>query len=351
MKIAPILRALRNTPFVCRLVHTGQHYDAGMSDVFFNQLGIPDPDVHLAVGSGRHGQQTARVLELFEDYLLGRPQPPKGIVVVGDVNSTVACSLAASKLGIQIAHVEAGLRSFDRAMPEEINRVITDAISDLLFVSEPSGEHNLRREGIADHKILYVGNVMVDTLLAQLPAAEQLDITEMFGLHPRSYALVTLHRPSNVDDPGRLAGLIDFLVYAARHVRIIFPVHPRTRERLCSSGLVNKLDDGVILSSPLGYVENLALMKQAKLVLTDSGGMQEETTFLGVPCLTLRSNTERPVTISQGTNVIVGDDIARAYKAFDEALTPTSRREPSIPGWDGLASKRIATILSERWLS
>ncbi|HZS54689.1 MAG TPA: UDP-N-acetylglucosamine 2-epimerase (non-hydrolyzing) [Bryobacteraceae bacterium] len=350
MKIAPMLRALRNTPFVPLLVHTGQHYDAGMSDIFFRQLGIPNPDVSLGVGSGRHGQQTARVLESFEEYLLSRPQFPKGVIVVGDVNSTVACSLAACKLGIPVAHIEAGLRSFDRTMPEEINRIITDAISDLLFVSEPSGEDNLRREGISEDKIIYVGNVMIDTLLAQLPAVERVDIRDRFGLEPSSYAVVTLHRPSNVDDAERLTALIDFLLYASERVRIVFAVHPRTRERLSSSGLINKLDNRITLSEPLGYIENLALMRQAKLVLTDSGGMQEETTFLGIPCLTMRANTERPVTVSHGTNTIVGEHITRVYEIFNQVLTEPKRRHTNIPGWDGEASQRIAATLCKRWL-
>lgn len=351
VKIAPLLRSLGNTPFVPRLVHTGQHYDAGMSDIFFRQLDIPDPDVHLGVGSGRHGQQTARVLESFEDYLLGQPQFPKGVIVVGDVNSTVACSLAASKLGIPVAHVEAGLRSFDRTMPEEINRIITDAICDLLFVSEPSGEDNLRREGVSEHKIIYVGNVMIDTLLAQLPAVEGVDIRGRFGLEPSSYALVTLHRPSNVDDAERLTALIDFLLYASERVRIVFAVHPRTRERLSSSGLISKLHDRILISGPLGYIENLALMRGAKLVLTDSGGMQEETTFLGVPCLTMRANTERPVTISHGTNNIVGEHITRAYDMFNQVLKGPHRPYTNIRGWDGQASHRIAATLCNRWLN
>jgi UDP-N-acetylglucosamine 2-epimerase (non-hydrolysing) len=351
MKVAPLLRALRGKPLVARLVHTGQHYDAAMSDIFFQQLGIPEPDVHLGVGSGPHGQQTARVLESFESYLVNAPQAQRGVVVVGDVNSTVACSLAAAKLGIPVAHVEAGLRSFDRTMPEEINRVVTDAIADLLFVSEPAGEENLRREGVPERKIKYVGNVMIDTLVAQLSAAERLDINTMFGLDPGGYALVTLHRPSNVDNPEQLSALIDLLTYASKSVRVIFPMHPRTRERLCLSGLIGKLDGRVMLSAPLGYVENLALMKAAKLVLTDSGGMQEETTFLGVPCLTLRASTERPITVSHGTNTIIGGDLGRAYRAFDEVLAGSYRRGQAIPGWDGRASERIAAALCEAWLN
>ncbi len=349
MKVAPLLRALRGTPLVARLVHTGQHYDVDMSDVFFQQLGIPEPDVYLGVGSGRHGQQTARVLESFETYLVNAPQTQRGVVVVGDVNSTVACSLAAAKLGIPVAHVEAGLRSFDRTMPEEIDRVITDAIADLLFVSEPAGEENLRREGVSEHKINYAGNVMIDTLVAQLPVAESLNINTMFEFEPGDYALVTLHRPSNVDVPKRLFALIDFLLYASKGIHVFFPVHPRTRERLCSSGLIGKLDGCVTLFAPLGYIENLALMKAAKLVLTDSGGMQEETTFLRVPCLTLRTTTERPITVSHGTNTIVGDDLGRAYRAFDEVLAGSYPRGRAIPGWDGRASERIAATLSHAW--
>ena len=348
IKVAALLRALFSTTLVARLVHTGQHYDATMSDVFFRQLGIPEPDVHLGVGSGRHGQQTARVLELFESYLL-EAGTQRGVVVVGDVNSTVACALAAAKMRIPVAHVEAGLRSFDRSMPEEINRVVTDAIADLLFVSEPAGEENLRREGAPAHKIHYVGNVMIDTLVAQLPAAELLDINARFCLSAGEYALVTLHRPSNVDDPQRLAELTKLLLYASESVRVFFPVHPRTRERLSQSGLIPKLDGRAIISAPLGYLENLALMKQAKLVLTDSGGMQEETTFLGVPCLTLRASTERPATVTHGTNTIVGDDLRRAYRALDGVLAGVSKPRQAIRGWDGHAAERIASVLSAVW--
>jgi UDP-N-acetylglucosamine 2-epimerase (non-hydrolysing) len=349
MKVAPLLRALRGTPLVPRLVHTGQHYDAAMSGIFFQQLGIAEPDVHLGVGSGTHGRQTARILESFESYLVNAQPAQRGIVVVGDVNSTVACSLAAAKLGVRVAHVEAGLRSFDRTMPEEINRVVTDAIADLLFVSEPAGERNLRREGVPAGKIHYVGNVMIDTLVAQLPAADRVDIKGVFGLEPDNYALVTLHRPSNVDDPEQLSALIDFLLYASESVRVFFAVHPRTRERLRTSELAGKLDGRVVLSPPLGYIENLALMKRAKVVLTDSGGMQEETTFLGVPCLTLRTSTERPVTISHGTNTLIGDDRSRAYRAFDQVIAGSYRRGQAIAGWDGRASERIAAILLQAW--
>lgn len=350
MKVAPLLRALKGTPFQVRLVHTGQHYDAAMSEVFFQQLEIPAPDVHLGVGSGRHGQQTARVLELFEEYLIGLQQPPAGVAVVGDVNSTMACTLAAVKLGIPVAHIEAGLRSFDRTMPEEINRVVTDSIASLLLVSEPAGEENLKKEGIAAEKIVYAGNTMIDTLVRQSASADNIDVKQRFGVDRESFALVTLHRPSNVDHEERLKELVEFLLFMAEHLKVIFPVHPRTRARLTATGLAERLRDRVILDEPIGYIENLALMRAAKVVITDSGGMQEETTFLNVPCLTLRAGTERPVTITHGTNTIVGSDLELAKRCFHAILDGVYRRSRPIPGWDGHAAERIAVSLCEAWL-
>lgn len=349
MKAAPLLRALQGSPLRVNLVHTGQHYDAAMSDIFFQQLGMPKPDVHLGVGSGSHGQQTARVLEKFEEYLVSAQPQQKGVVVVGDVNSTVACSLAAVKLGIPVAHVEAGLRSFDRSMPEEINRIITDAISSLLFVSEPAGEENLGREGVAADKIVYAGNTMIDTLVHQSAAAAQIDVEQRFHVSPGRYALVTLHRPSNVDDEARLAELVDFLRFLGQKLIVVFPVHPRTRARLASARLDSPLSDRVLLQDPVGYVENLALMKSAKVVITDSGGMQEETTFLNVPCLTLRPGTERPATVTHGTNTIVGSDLNLARKCVEEILEGQYRQSKPIPGWDGHAAERIAGALCTAW--
>jgi UDP-N-acetylglucosamine 2-epimerase (non-hydrolysing) len=359
VKIAPILRALAaRAPAIPReLVHTGQHYDAAMSDVFFEQLGIPAPDVHLNVGPGTHGAQTARVLAAFEEHLLGRKPAPRGVVVVGDVNSTLACALAAVKLGIPVAHVEAGLRSFDRSMPEEINRLMTDAIADLLLTSEPSGELNLKREGVPGERIRFVGNVMIDTLVNELPAARALGMPASRGLEPGGYALVTLHRPSNVDTEERLSRLAGFLERLSQRIATVFPAHPRTRASLERFGLLDRLGgggggsgtSGLSLLSPLGYRENLGLMADARLVVTDSGGMQEETTYLGVPCLTLRPGTERPVTVTQGTNTIVGDSLERAEALVGEILDGRYKKGGAVEGWDGKAAERTADVLVEAW--
>jgi UDP-N-acetylglucosamine 2-epimerase (non-hydrolysing) len=351
MKVAPVLRAMGAAagPLAARLVHTGQHYDEGMSGVFFRDLGIREPDLHLGVGSGTHGQQTARILAAYEEHLLRTP--PVAVVVVGDVNSTMACTLAAAKLGIPVAHVEAGLRSFDRSMPEEINRVVTDALADLLLVSEPAGEENLRREGVADGRIRYVGNVMIDTLVRELPAARALGVPGSLGLPASGYAYVTLHRPSNVDDPGRLGRVVEMLRGLGGRLPVVFPVHPRTRERLRGAGLEGALSGapGVRALEPLGYRESLGLMAGARLVLTDSGGVQEETTYLGVPCLTLRPNTERPVTVSLGTNTVVGEEIERVLPLVGEVLAGPARKGRPIPGWDGHAAERVAAALAERY--
>jgi UDP-N-acetylglucosamine 2-epimerase (non-hydrolysing) len=352
MKVAPVLRAMGASagPLCARLVHTGQHYDEGMSAVFFRDLGIGEPDVSLGVGSGTHGQQTARVLAAYEEHLLSAPRPA-AVVVVGDVNSTMACTLAAVKLGIPVAHVEAGLRSFDRSMPEEVNRVVTDALADLLLVSEPAGEENLRREGIPEDRIRYVGNVMIDTLVRELPAACALGVPARLGLPASGYLYVTLHRPSNVDDPGRLARVVEMLRSLGAKLPVVFPVHPRTRERLRAAGLDASLSaaPGVRLLEPLGYRESLGLMVAARLVLTDSGGVQEETSHLAVPCLTLRANTERPVTVSLGTNTVVGEDIERVEPLVDEVLAGRDRKPQPIPGWDGRAAERVVAALAERY--
>jgi UDP-N-acetylglucosamine 2-epimerase (non-hydrolysing) len=353
MKVAPILRAMR--PFSGslrpRLIHTGQHYDEGMSGVFFRDLGIEEPDVYLGVGSGTHGQQTARILAAYEEHLLSSSPRPVAVVVVGDVNSTMACTLAAVKLGIPVAHVEAGLRSFDRSMPEEINRLVTDTLADLLLVSEPAGEENLRREGIADGRIRYVGNVMIDTLVRELPAARALGVAGNLGFAGSAYAYVTLHRPSNVDDPARLARVVSMLTSLGARLPVVFPVHPRTRERLRAAGLEARLSEapGVRALEPLGYRESLGLMAAARLVLTDSGGVQEETSHLGVPCLTLRPNTERPVTVSLGTNTVVGEEIERVLPLVEDVLAGRYKTGQPIAGWDGHAAERVAAALAERY--
>jgi UDP-N-acetylglucosamine 2-epimerase (non-hydrolysing) len=352
MKVAPILRALEAAGGLrTRLVHTGQHYDDDMSGVFFRDLGIREPDVSLGVGSASHGRQTARILEAYEDHLVSVSPSTRVVVVVGDVNSTAACTLAAVKLGIPVAHVEAGLRSFDRTMPEEINRIVTDALADLLLVSEPAGEENLRREGIAEDRIRYVGNVMIDTLVRELPAARGLRAAGTYGIEAGGYAYVTLHRPSNVDDPERLSAVIAFLERLTARLPVVFPVHPRTRARLEAAGLERRLEasPGMRRCAPLSYRESLSLMADSRVVITDSGGVQEETTFLGVPCITLRPSTERPVTERLGTNTVVGLDLARAWTVTEEALGGHARQPQPIPGWDGKAAERIAEILASRY--
>lgn len=343
MKIAPLMRELGGRPGVRTfLVNTGQHYDARMSTLFFEELGIPRPDADLEVGSGSHAVQTAEVMRRFEPVV--RDRRPDAVLVVGDVNSTLACALTAAKLGVPVAHVEAGLRSFDRAMPEEINRVLTDAISDWLFVSERSGVENLRREGVPDGRVHLVGNVMIDTLLACRDRAERSTILEDLRLLDRGYAVVTLHRPANVDDPATLGRLVGVLGRLAGELPVVFPVHPRTRAAL--GGVLQGPASGIVAIDPLGYLDFLKLTAHARLVLTDSGGIQEETTVLNVPCLTLRENTERPATVDEGTNVLVGMDptriLAAAWRAI--AAPPGPARTPEL--WDGRAAGRVVDALT-----
>jgi UDP-N-acetylglucosamine 2-epimerase (non-hydrolysing) len=352
MKLAPLLRELaRCGAFRGILVHTGQHYGHDMSGVFFEQLGMPSPDVHLEVGSASHGVQTGRIMVAFEDCLAARPSPPQGVVVVGDVNSTMACALVAVKRGIPVAHVEAGLRSFDRTMPEEINRIVTDAVADLLLVSEPAGLDNLAREGVPAGRVRYCGNVMIDSLVDQLPAARALEMPARLGVSRGAYAVATLHRPSNVDVPDRLRELIAFLRRLGAKLPVVFPVHPRTDKMLGELGLRDTLaaGDQVRPTSPLGYREFLGLMEGARLVVTDSGGIQEETTYLGVPCVTLRANTERPVTVTQGTNTLVGEDLDRAWTVCTALLSEAPRPAQPIDGWDGHAAARVVDALVTAW--
>jgi UDP-N-acetylglucosamine 2-epimerase (non-hydrolysing) len=342
MKVAPLLWELRRRPGVeAPLVHTGQHYDERMSKLFFVELNIPRPDVDLGVGSGSHAAQTAEVLKRFEPVLL--QQRPDAVLVVGDVNSTLACTLTAVKLGVPVAHVEAGLRSFDRTMPEEINRILTDAISRWLFVTERSGVDNLRREGVPDERVFLVGNVMIDTLLACRQRSESSPVLERLRLTSGRYAVLTLHRPANVDDPAVFAGLLRAVGRLQRELPIVFPVHPRTRRALEGTSPLPNLR----LTEPLGYLDFLKLVAHARLVLTDSGGIQEETTVLGVPCLTLRNNTERPVTVEQGSNRLVGLDPQRIVAAGLEVLAapPATGRVPEL--WDGRAAQRIVDVLTE----
>jgi UDP-N-acetylglucosamine 2-epimerase (non-hydrolysing) len=342
MKIAPLLWEIRRrSKLEVYLVHTGQHYDRSMSELFFEQLRIPRPDIDLEVGSASHAVQTAEVMKRFEPVLV--EQKPDAVVVVGDVNSTIACALTAVKLDVPVAHVEAGLRSFDRTMPEEINRLLTDAISQWLFVSERSGIENLRREGVPDERVYFVGNVMIDTLLACRERMGSLRTLEDMNLEERGYGVVTLHRPANVDDPETFGGLMRALGRLQCELPLVFPVHPRTRKAVPEN--VTQSMPRLRLTEPLGYMEFMKLMSHARLVLTDSGGIQEETTVLGVPCLTLRNNTERPVTVEQGTNTLVGLDPERIITAGLKALhaSPNGRHIPEL--WDGRAAARIVDTL------
>jgi UDP-N-acetylglucosamine 2-epimerase (non-hydrolysing) len=347
MKIAPILEAFAARSVQAQLVHTGQHYDAAMSDGFFEQLGIPRPQVNLEVGSASHAVQTAEIMRAFEPVL--DQEAPRAVLVVGDVNSTIACALVAAKKGVPVIHVEAGLRSFDRRMPEEINRVLTDQLSDLLFTTERGALDNLRREGIDPARVHFVGNVMIDTLRRNLerarPAAETLG-----HLPAEGYAVLTLHRPSNVDHRDTLAGLLDAVGRIAARLPVIFPIHPRTRAAAERLGLAHRLEQpGIRLLPPQGYLEMLGLTREATVVLTDSGGLQEETTALGVPCITLRENTERPVTLSEGTNTLTGPDPEKILQCFEDILTSGGKRGRIPEYWDGRAAERIAAIVRD-WL-
>ncbi|MBA2339496.1 MAG: UDP-N-acetylglucosamine 2-epimerase (non-hydrolyzing) [Pyrinomonadaceae bacterium] len=356
MKVAPIVEAMRRRAdeFAPLVVHTGQHYDAAMSDTFFRDLQLPAPDIHLEVGSGSHAAQTALVMQRFEPILLA--EKPDWVIVVGDVNSTLACALVCAKLGVRVAHVEAGLRSRDRTMPEEVNRVLTDQISDLLLTPSRDADENLRREGIPAERIRCVGNVMIDSLRANLERAVNSDVRNRFKVAAADYAVVTLHRPSNVDDEVVLKRIFSALDRIAGRLPVIFPVHPRTRaslEQFRASEIQNAdqttARSQIKLIEPLGYLDFLRLYSGARLVLTDSGGIQEETTWLGIPCLTLRENTERPITIEMGTNKLVGTDaeaITREAFAALEHSTASAPR-PQIPLWDGRAAPRVLEALLE----
>ena len=352
MKIAPVMEAFRRAEIPVHLVHTGQHYDAAMKASFFGQLGIPEPDVDLEVGSGSHADQTGQIMIRFEPVL--ERFAPSAVVVVGDVNSTIACALVAVKKGIPVFHVEAGLRSFDRSMPEEINRVLTDQLSELLFTTEAKARDNLLREGIAGERIHFVGNVMIDSLLGHADRA--VSPSETLARYGRedllgdgsSYGVVTLHRPSNVDEPSVLSDLMGTFGRISRRLPLVFPVHPRTEARLRDLDVDSP--QTLALLPPVGYLEMLGLMKEATVVLTDSGGMQEETTALGVPCVTLRDNTERPITVSEGTNTVVGSDRGRIEAAVDAVLTTGGKKGRRPELWDGKAATRMAAVVSE-WLA
>lgn len=352
MKIAPIIEAMRKYPEAIdhKLVHTGQHYDEKMSKAFFDDLGIPKPDIDLGVGSGSHAEQTARIMVEFEKVCL-REQPDL-VIVVGDVNSTMACTITAKKLGVKVAHVEAGLRSRDMNMPEEINRLCTDVLCDYLFTTDHFANANLLAEGVAAEKVIFVGNVMIDTLLKHRQMAEKLNLLEEMGLKKNEYATLTMHRPSNVDDRNTLEGILEALREISERLPIVFPVHPRTLKMTGEFGLEHYFTtgdkvEGIWLTEPLGYLEFLHLNMNAKMVLTDSGGIQEETTVLGIPCITMRHNTERPITCEVGTNVIVGNDKEKILAAAAEVLNgkKTVGKIPEL--WDGHAAERIVQFLIE----
>lgn len=341
MKAAPVYRALAQRGVTQVLVHTGQHYDAQMSDVFFQALEIPAPDESLNVGSGSHAQQTAAIMSKFEPVLLARK--PDVVLVYGDVNSTVAAALVCAKLGFRIGHVEAGLRSFDRTMPEEINRLVTDQLADMLFTPSTDGDENLAREGVARDKVFFVGNVMIDTLIHFLPKADALYPALQQDLSLQNFGLVTLHRPSNVDEAATFLPMLKVLDELSRDLPLIFPVHPRTRDKWADQ--LSKCNPNLRTIAPQGYLEFLALQKNAKVVITDSGGIQEETSYLGTPCLTLRENTERPITVNLGTNILIGRDWQMLRSEFAKALNGNRKRASALPLWDGRASDRIAEVL------
>ena len=346
MKASAVIRALSERRNVSQvIVHTGQHYDASMSNVFFRELDLPEPDVNLEVGSGSHAQQTAAIIARFEAVVLDRR--PDLVLVYGDVNSTVAAALVCSKLLIRLGHVEAGLRSFDRTIPEEINRLLTDQMADLLFIHSPEAEENLIREGVDKAKIFFTGNVMIDTLIRLLPKALERFPALASKLRLKRFGLVTLHRPSNVDEPDSLAAILAALSGASRDLPLIFPIHPRTRARISSQSI--PLSPTLSIIDPLGYLDFLALESRATVLITDSGGIQEETTHLQVPCLTVRENTERPITVSLGTNILIGQDMSRLKAEVTSILAGKAKRGQSPPQWDGHAGERIAdTILGMR---
>lgn len=347
MKVAPLWHVLKQYPeaFRPRLIHTGQHYDTGMSDVFFHDLELPRPDRFLGVGSGSHAKQTARVMMAFEQECV--EEQPDLVVVVGDVNSTMACAITAKKLCIPVAHVEAGLRSRDWTMPEEINRVVTDSVSDLLFTPSRDADENLRCEGVPPERIHFVGNVMIDCLLAQLPKTENRDTLQQFGVEAGHYATLTLHRPSNVDDPDVFSGIVDFMIRLSWELPIVWPVHPRSKKNLESLGLLRRVGSsrGLILTDPIGYLDMLTLNRRARMIITDSGGLQEEATILRVPCITLRENTERPITVEVGCNRVVGNHPAGIRSAISSILSRNGQEVGTPELWDGHASERIVNVL------
>jgi len=350
MKVAPIHKAFQKySDKIDHLIcHTGQHYDEKMSKIFFEELKLPEPNFYLGVGSGTHAEQTGKVMIEFEKILL--KEKPDLVLVVGDVNSTIACSLTAAKLHIKSVHVEAGLRSFDREMPEEVNRVLTDSISELLFVTEKSGVANLKNEGVKGEKIFFVGNVMIDNLVHHLEQTDHLPTLDEFNVEPGNFILVTMHRPSNVDSDSQLEKIVHMLNSIADKRKIIFPIHPRTRKNLESKKLLNSLNDNVVLTEPIGYMDFLCLLRNAELIITDSGGIQEESTYLGVQCITTRKSTERPVTVEIGTNHLVGDNFKKAGQLAIEILNGNKKSGLVPELWDGKASDRIVDIIADKLL-
>jgi UDP-N-acetylglucosamine 2-epimerase (non-hydrolysing) len=341
MKAAPVYFAIRDQrKFKQLLVHTGQHYDEKMSDIFFRQLGMPEPDINLEIGSASHAVMTARIMVAFEEVVL--KEEPDLVLVYGDVNSTIACAMVAAKLGVKVAHVEAGLRSFDRAMPEELNRMLTDSISDYFFTTSPDANELLEKSGIPEDAIHFVGNGMIDTLVRLLPQAEKPAKVDLEIDEEQGFALVTLHRPSNVDDAKALGEIIDTLHTLSKEMQVVFPVHPRTAARMKELGLNT---EALTMCGPLGYLQFLWLQKSAKMVLTDSGGIQEETTYLGVPCLTLRENTERPITVIEGTNILIGRDFDLLRTEIQKVVSGNSKKGKVPDLWEGNAGERTATIL------
>lgn len=348
VKAAPLMRELNKytNNFETKLVHTGQHYDQNLSDWLFNDLGMAPPDISLGVGSGSHTQQTAKIMLGIEEAVIA--EKANVIVVFGDVNSTLAAAVVAAKMGVKMAHVESGLRSFDRTMPEEINRIVTDHLSDYLFVTEESGLHNLRHEGIADEKVFFTGNIMIDSLLETLKIAERSEVLEQLGLQPQGYALMTLHRPSNVDYPETLRYVLETVGQVAQQIPVVFPCHPRTQQNIARFGLEAATQQGnLLITEPLGYVDFCRLTHKCKFVLTDSGGIQEETTYLQIPCITMRDNTERPVTVTVGTNVMTGNDREKILLTVGAILDGSPKRGRIPELWDGQAAKRIVKILTQ----
>lgn len=346
MKIAPLMREFgKHKKIKTLLVHTGQHYDFQMSEVFFQELKIPTPDIHLNVKAGSHAIQTAEIMAAFEPVVL--KHQPDLLIVVGDVTSTIACSLVAAKLKVKIAHVEAGLRSFDRTMPEEINRILTDAISDYLFVSEKSGLQNLKAEGVAAKRVYFVGNIMIDTLLSNLKSVEKSTVLQTHSLLGQEFCVLTLHRPSNVDSKAALFEILNILKDISKKVKIVWPIHPRTKSKIKACGLAEQFDQCTEMQmiEPLGYLDFIKLIKASRFVLTDSGGIQEETTVLKVPCLTMRENTERPSTIEEGTNILVGRNRSQILKQMNRILEQKSQKGKIPRYWDGRTAERIVRIL------